>query len=208
LDEAIFQYNEALRLRPDYIAAMINLGRLLEHMDRPDQATDILERATSLDADDNAIRQNLANAYLGVGRPDDAARLLTALLDTDANSAVALNSLGTAQYIRRDWPAAIASFKSAIAAQEDFAQAHENLAQSLMQIGDFDAAWPEYEWRWRNTGNLLTKRFLEHPLWEGSPLAGRTILLHGEQGYGDTIQFIRYAKHIDKSGGGRIVLAC
>ena len=129
-------------------------------------------------------------------------------LSGNPNSANAHNSLGTAHYIQHDWPAAIESFKSAIACQAEFPQAHENLAQALMQMGDFDNAWPEYDWRWKNPGNYLTKRSFDRPLWDGSPLNGRTILLHGEQGFGDTIQFVRYAKFIDKAGGSQIVLAC
>jgi len=73
----------------------------------------------------------------------------------------------------------------------DFAGAHWNRALAWLLAGDFEHGWPEYEWRWRRPESP-PPRFAQ-PLWDGSPLQGRTILLYAEQGLGDTLQFIRYA---------------
>jgi hypothetical protein len=75
---------------------------------------------------------------------------------------------------------------------------------SLLQ-GNFEQAWPEYERRWELPGT--PRRDFAEPLWDGSPLAGRTILLYAEQGLGDTVQFIRYVPLV-KQCGGKVVVEC
>jgi hypothetical protein len=72
-------------------------------------------------------------------------------------------------------------------------------------LGHFDEGWREFEWRWK-TGQLLSRNFPQ-PMWTGESLPGKTILLHAEQGLGDTIQFIRYALPV-KSLGGTVVVEC
>ncbi len=69
----------------------------------------------------------------------------------------------------------------------------------LLAQGDFERGWPEYEWRWKCKG--FTRQPYPRPLWDGSPLNGRTILLNAEQGLGDTIQFIRFARIVQETGG-------
>jgi hypothetical protein len=86
--------------------------------------------------------------------------------------------------------------------------AHLNRAMSLLRLGRFAEGWAEYEWRWRNTESALFRdgRWSSVPLWLGrEPLAGKTILLHAEQGYGDTLQFCRYARLVSDRGA-RVVL--
>jgi hypothetical protein len=85
-------------------------------------------------------------------------------------------------------------FRAALTAAPEFAEAHFESAITRLSMGDFDAGWKAYEWRWK------TGAFARHapqpraPLWLGeAPISGKTILLHAEQGFGDTIQFIRYA---------------
>ena len=71
-------------------------------------------------------------------------------------------------------------------------QTHYNFAHFLLATGDFDAGWVEYEWRFRLFPEMA--RSLPQPCWQGEALDGRTILLHAEQGLGDTLQFVRYAR--------------
>ena len=91
---------------------------------------------------------------------------------------------------------AVASYGRALALQPDFADAHFNAAMSLLTIGDYARGFAEYEWRWKRTGMAVRKEF-RRPAWLGElPLAGKTILLHAEQGLGDTVQFVRYVPRL------------
>jgi tetratricopeptide (TPR) repeat protein len=206
-EEAEAAYRDALRSEPTYAAAAANLGRLLEYRQRPDEAAAVLAPAQAANPGDAALIINLANAYLGLGRPDEAAALLEAGLALAPDLAPALNSLGTAHYIKRDWAAAARAFKEAVARDPEFAQARENLAQTRFQMGAYAKGWPDYEWRWKNPDNHLTKIAFGAPEWDGQPLAGCHLLLHAEQGFGDAIQFVRFAAAIEKQGG-KILLAC
>src|SRR5436305_15337930 len=71
--------------------------------------------------------------------------------------------------------------------------------------GNFEQGWTEYEWRWQRQG--AARHCFRQPLWDGAPLHGQTILLHAEQGFGDTLQFIRYAPLVQERGGC-VLLAC
>jgi tetratricopeptide (TPR) repeat protein len=207
LDDAMDAYRRALGHDPAYVPAASNLARLLVARDQAAQAVGLLEPVAAAAPYDMPLAVNYANALLGIGRAAEAAQRLGSVVATGTAPAQAYNSLGIARYVQRDFAGAAQSFEQAIAAASDFAEAHENLAQALLQQGRYRDAWPEYEWRWRNPSNALTKRAFAEPAWDGAPLAGRTLLLHGEQGLGDTIQFVRFARMVPKSGG-RIVLAC
>ncbi|MEE2745907.1 MAG: tetratricopeptide repeat protein [Pseudomonadota bacterium] len=195
-------YKKSLKLNPNYTAALNNLGHILDHTDRPLEALPILQKAHQLSPHDNNVLLNLANVYLSLGRPTEAEKLIK-----EIKTAASYNSLGIARYVQRDWIGAKTQFKKALSIEPNFAGAHENLALTLLHLKDFEAGWIEYDWRWKNTANRLTKPIFNKPVWSGGQLAGKNLLLHSEQGFGDAIQFIRYAGLIKKSGG-KIFLAC
>jgi len=85
------------------------------------------------------------------------------------------------------------------------ADAHWNRALAWLLTGNFAQGWPAYEWRWKTT--QLTPPSFPQPCWDGSPLAGRTILLYSEQGLGDTLQFIRFAPLVQQRAG-RVIVLC
>jgi hypothetical protein len=87
----------------------------------------------------------------------------------------------------------------------DYPEAHANHAHACLQAGDWRRGWVEYEWR-RKTKPCSPSRFSQ-PLWSGESLAGKTILLHAEQGLGDTIQFVRYAPLV-KRYDARVIVEC
>lgn len=212
-EEAMAAYRGALDLDPAYPSAAANLGRILVAREQPREAVAILEPVVAAASYDMPLAVNYANALMGIGRVVEAEQRLRAVIAGGAAPSQAYNSLGIARYIQRDFVGARDAFRAAVAADPAFAEAHENLAQALLHLGDYESAWIENEWRWLNPSNNLTKRIFEEPLWDGRPLDGRTLLLHGEQGFGDTIQFARYAGMIDKGSPrkgkpGRILLAC
>ncbi|MCD6073295.1 MAG: hypothetical protein K0Q70_178, partial [Rhodospirillales bacterium] len=207
-DSAIEAFRGALSLDPTYRPAAANLGRILVALDRPRDAVAVLEPVVAAAPYDLALAVNYANALMGIGRIVEAEQRLRAVIKAGDAPAQAYNSLGIARYIQRDFVEARDAFRAATTADSAFAEAHENLAQALLHLGDYENAWIENDWRWRNPSNALTKRIFEVPEWDGKPLDGRTLLLHGEQGHGDTIQFARYAGYIDRGTGGKVLLAC
>ena len=207
-DSAIDAFRGALSLDPFYRPAAANLGRLLVALERPREAVAVLEPIAAAAPYDLALGVNYANALMGIGRVVEAEQRLRAVIASGNAPAQAYNSLGIARYIQRDFVYAREAFRAATTADSTFAEAHENLAQALLHLGDYENAWIENDWRWRNPSNTLTKRIFAVPEWDGKPLDGRTLLLHGEQGHGDTIQFARYAGLIDRGTGGRVLLAC
>jgi hypothetical protein len=89
--------------------------------------------------------------------------------------------------------------------QGDHADAHFNAAMSLLTVGDYARGFQEYEWRWKRTGMVARKEFRKPPWLGETPLAGKNIVLHAEQGLGDTVQFARYVPQIARMGA-RVVL--
>ncbi len=100
---------------------------------------------------------------------------------------------------------AIVFYEHALQLRPEFPEVHRNLAYALLQRGDYQRGWPELEWRWKckpHPGCRINRTF-----WNGDQFRDQTILLHYEQGYGDTLQFIRYAPLV-KQRGGRVVMLC
>src|SRR4029078_302949 len=89
----------------------------------------------------------------------------------------------------------------------DYADAHWNLSLLVLRFGDFEQGWVEHEWRWKI--DQTQPREFSKPRWDGEALEGQTILLHAEQGFGDTIQFVRYAALVkERNPGGGVVFEC
>ncbi len=211
-DAAIVAYQRSASLRPNYIAALSNLGRLLEVSGRIFESIEILERALALAPSSSAVRLNLANSFLLGGKPAKSTELLQGLLQdgseiTDISRSLAENSLGVAAHVINDQTHAIGHFRAAIELAPEFAEAHENLAQALLFEEEYEEAWTEYEWRWRNESNRQSKRQYEGLSWNGADLSGQTLLIHAEQGFGDVIQFARFLPALDHQTG-TLIFAC
>jgi tetratricopeptide (TPR) repeat protein len=206
-DEAIGCYQQALRLKPGYAEAHYNLGNAFMDQDNPAQAADSYREALRLKPDYLDAHLNLGNALRSLGQLEVAAAAYREAVRLNADHAVAHNNLAIAlQELARPREAA-ASFLEALRLKPDLADAHYNLAQVYLQAGDFERGWPEYEWRWRC--ERFSKQLLRTaiPLWDGAPLHGKTLFLYAEQGFGDTLQFVRYAS-VAKERGARVILGC
>ena len=100
---------------------------------------------------------------------------------------------------------ALLCYEQALRLRPDYPEPRRNRAFIWLSRGDFERGWAEYEWRLK-CQNLRVLN-VNRPRWTGEDLKGRTILLHAEQGLGDTLQFIRFAAQV-KRRGGRVLLAC
>jgi tetratricopeptide (TPR) repeat protein len=224
-DEALVQCGEAVRLQPDLAEAHHGLGYVLLQLRRIEEAIAAIETALRLKPDLAEAHANLGACLLRRGRIDeaqaqldDALRRKPDLTDAYIHKAHALWQLGHfdealaagAEIVRRKPKAAeghnvmgvvhmkagrpaeaLAAFARALEIAPDFAQAHFNRGLAYLLMGDYVHGWPEYDWRWR-CRDFVSKPVRQEHMWDGSPLAGRTILLHAEQGVGDALQFLRF----------------
>ncbi len=150
---------------------------------------------------------NLGVALSNLGARDEALAYARRAVELRPEWATAHHNLGMVLGRRGETDAALAAYEQVLRIEPEYAEAHRNRALAWLTRGDFARGWPEYEWRWRCRGLERGPFRFTQPCWQGEDLKGRTILLHAEQGLGDTLQFIRYASLV-KRRGGRVVLVC
>ncbi|AFY64842.1 glycosyl transferase family 9 [Geitlerinema sp. PCC 7407] len=207
LTEAIAHYRQVLDLRPDYPEAHNNLANALKEQGQWSEAIAHYQRALALRPDFVAAHNNLANALQRLDRIEEAVAHYRRAIALQPDYAEAYNNLGNALQSQLDHPGAIAAYRQALQIKPDYAEAHLGLAAVHLIQGDLAQGFGEYEWRWQvaNNPDCPPMRPFTRPLWDGSPLSGQRILLHAEQGYGDTIQFIRYATVLAEQGATVLV---
>jgi len=200
-DAALESCDRAIARDPNFAQAHNNRGTVLQEVSRFGEALQSYQRAVELDPNFAQAHNNCGTALQRLGRPDEALASYERATELDPNFAEAHNNRGALlrELVRTE--AAIACFDQAIAASPEYAEAHWNKALALLHLGDYRRGWELFEWRWKTRNGLSLKRNFEQPLWLGDePIAGKTILLHAEQGLGDTIQFCRYAKPVAELG--------
>jgi tetratricopeptide (TPR) repeat protein len=205
--QAAEAFRRALALMPDYAEAHNNLGNALQALGQPAAACDAYAAAIAIRPDYAEAHSNLSVALRTLGRLADAEAAGRAALAHNPRSASAFANLGLILQDRARYREALACTEAALALSPDYPEAHCNRAVQLLQLGRFKEGWAEYEWRWQTSGFTTPKRDFSEPLWDGTPLAGRTILLHAEQGQGSAIQFARYVPLVARCGG-RVILEC
>jgi tetratricopeptide (TPR) repeat protein len=205
LGDAAECFRRAIALRPELAAAHYNLGSVLQDPSEREAAVASLRRALSLRPDYPEAWGNLALALRRQGRPDEAMAAAREALRLQPALAEAHNTMGMLQRESGQAAAAVASFRSAVARAPDVAEMHHNLGMALLATGAFAEGWQEHEWRWQTRQLADGRRQFQQPRWRGEAAPGRTLLVHAEQGFGDTLQFCRYAA-LAAAQGLRVVL--
>lgn len=203
-DEAVEAYHKALDIQPNFPVALSNLGNTLKQQGKLDEAEASCREALRLKPDYSTAFNNLGVALVAQGRLAEASETFERALALMPNDAVTHSNLSAALVRQGKYKEAEANSKQALSLNPNYAEAHKNQGIVWLLLGDFERGWPEYEWRWNCPGSKMPD--YPTPLWQGEPLDGKTILLHHEQGLGDTIQFVRYAAVLKQHGAGRVVV--
>lgn len=187
--EARVAFEQAVTLRPDFADAWSNLAILDQNEADTPAAVRHFRRARDADPDRAAIAANLGAVLIEAGEVDEGLEILERILPRLQHSAPIHFNLGKGWFLLGALPAAIGSFRQAIALDPGFADAHHTLAHALLAAGQLAEGWREYEWRWRAKRFRVPPRDFAIPRWTGDDLEGRRILVWSEQGVGDKLLF-------------------
>lgn len=198
-NDAIVVFETSLREAGDTVQTLCNAGAVYNKAKRYEDAQNVLQKAISLDHNATGAYVNLGNVYNKVNRHLDALACHTKALEFDPNSASNHANLAiTYKHLER-YDEAIQSFQKAIQINPDFTNAHFDLATTYLLLGDYENGFKEYEWRFQKEemATLLEdySYIFDKPKFTlESETKEKTLLLYSEQGFGDIIQFIRFAK--------------
>lgn len=205
LQAAVESYSKAITLKADYAEAYNSLGKTLMDLGQPEAAKAHYEKAIAINANYAEAHNNLGNALRRLMQPLAAIASHDTAIGINVDYAEAYADRGGALSDLSLYHEAVASYDKAIALRDNYANAHLNQSLCLLRLGSFELGWRKYESRWEDSAKAFKRNF-HQPLWLGEEsLQGKTILLHGEQGLGDTLQFCRYAKLV-RDLGARVIL--
>jgi hypothetical protein len=167
---------------------------------RIEEAVDCYHTALNLKPDFPEAHFNLGTAISELGQPNAAVVCYRNAIALRPDNADALLNLGTALKELGELNEATMCYRKVLALEPQHPEAHCNLGIVLLAQGELAEGWREHEWRWHTPQLINARRDFVQPQWRGEPATGSTLLIHAEQGFGDTIQFCRYAKQVSEHG--------
>ncbi len=194
----------ALTLDPTDSVALCNMGGALRDLGRTDEARLRLESSVRANPGHPSGWFNLGMVYADLARWSDAVLCYRRALQGAPRHAKAAAGLSASLLALGRGEEAVATARQALAWEPDFPELHISLSEALLTTGDLAGGFLEYEWRWRVPALARARRHAQTALWQGQPLAGRRLLVHGEQGFGDQLQMCRFVPLIE--GATEIVL--
>jgi tetratricopeptide (TPR) repeat protein len=203
--QAIASFDRLVELRPDLAGGHNLRGVCLLELGRLEEALASCGRAFELVPDNADFASNVGLVLHRLGRDEEALTWSEKALALNPVLPFALNNRAQSLLALHRFEEALAVLDKAIAIDPDFDIAHWNVGLTRLQLGDFETGWALRE-RGRRCRGFFVDRKFKRPHWEGDqPIAGKTILLHSDEGLGDTIQYARYAKLVAQLGA-RVIL--
>jgi tetratricopeptide (TPR) repeat protein len=204
-EEAAASYANALALEPD-AQTFHSRGAALYHLGRFDQALESYDGALALKPDYAEVFNSRAAALVKLARFDEALESIDRAIALGSGSAEVCQGIGLGFHHLGRLDDALACYDRALAIEPDRADTRYNRAVTLLRAGDLARGFEDYRWRFRIPGARPTRPdWLACPDWEGEPIAGKRLVVFVEQGYGDTLQFVRYVP-MAQALGARVTL--
>ncbi len=204
--QAKHYFSAAIKTSPCNADAYQGLAESFQGEENFASAIRTYQQVLTIDPTRNSACNMLGMAYHQLGQMAEAEACYRQALTLAPGKALILNNLGSVLHAQERTDEAIAVYRELLTINPDYAEGHWNLSLALLTVGELIEGWREYEWRFQKVNSVATRAYAQ-PLWDGSALNGRTILLHSEQGFGDTLQFVRYAPMI-AALGGKVIIEC
>jgi tetratricopeptide (TPR) repeat protein len=202
-EQAVASFRQAISLRPGFFDALFKCGNALMELKRCDEALASYEECVRLDPDNAPAFSNRGAALKGLGRLEEALVSFDRAIHLDPQYCDPVFNRGTLMGALRRYDEALECYAQALqlCSEEERGKIEFHESACHLLLGRFEVGWKKYEARWESGTQKKRKRHFPQPLWLGQQsLAGKTILLHAEQGFGDTIQFCRYARLVADLG--------
>lgn len=188
------------------VETYISLADALRENQQHEPASLYLREALNLRPNDVTIMFDLANTLNMAHLNDEALNMYYQLLaKCPTHKTILYNTAYTLKKMGR-MADAMLFYDATLEQDPEYPEARFSRSLAYLVSGDFERGWPEYEWRWKRSGYPEQRTFKE-PMWDGSDLHGKTIYVYGEQGLGDTFEFLRYAKVLKEQYGARVIVS-
>ncbi len=190
-DVAKIYLRKAIALMPENSACYCNMGNVFQHEKAYAKSMVWYKMSIELNPQNQKAHSNLGVAYLRLGKLEKALKSIETAISIDPEYTDALVNYGETLKAMGDYDKSLDAYDRAIAISPESVDAHWNRSIIWLTKGNFRDGWPEYEWRWRRP-TTRKRMFATGTLWQGQPIAGKTLFVFEEQGLGDTIQFVRF----------------
>ena len=202
--EAVALYERCLERNPDHVQSLHGAALSLTKLGENDRALRYFERLSARHPQLAEVHYNKGSLLGAIGRYDEELAAYRKAIALKPNFGAAYVNVGVALRDLHRFDDALQQFKKALSIDPNDAGARTNRAQTNLLLGEFEHGWREYEWRWRV--GTASHGFDAATLWTGAQaIAGKTVFVHHEQGFGDTLQFVRFTDRLT-AAGARVVL--
>jgi len=200
-DEALSSFDQAITINPENGDAHYNRGNTLMELKRFDEALSSFDQAIIVNPEHTQAYNNRGNTLKLLKRFDEALSSYDQAIAIRPDYPEAYNNRSNILKELKQFDKALANYNHAISIDPDYADAYFNKSTLLLLRGDYREGWQLYEWRWKQKHNINSLRSYKKPVWVGNEsLTNKTLLIIIEQGFGDYIQFIRYALLAEQLG--------